>query len=155
MIKRYGINGTKSCTIEWTIFCFFTVPKSTLFGSLYFCRKRICIFISKTTIPINVTNASPRWFIIYCCLRLLGRNYDKVIEEWKKITFDSRKFQQMGDINKLLEDQFLSILSFVVNQERKKWSNGMLNELLLLRQKRLLQDDLKKLYLDGVWQQYV
>lgn len=65
----------------------------------------------------------------------LGRNYDKVIEEWKKITreikanivilenellFDSRKFQQMGDIGKLLEDQFLSMLSFVADQERKK-----------------------------------
>lgn len=65
----------------------------------------------------------------------LGRNYDKVIEEWQKITreikanivilenellFDSRKFQQMGDIGKLLEDQFLSMLSFVADQERKK-----------------------------------
>lgn len=65
----------------------------------------------------------------------LGRNYDDVIAEWKYFTrtikadivitsnaelFDSRKFKQMGDIGKLLEDQFLSMLAFVADQERKK-----------------------------------
>lgn len=65
----------------------------------------------------------------------LGRNYDDVIDEWKYITrklgadivitsnaelFDSRKFKQMGDIGKLLEDQFLSMLAYVAEQERKK-----------------------------------
>lgn len=65
----------------------------------------------------------------------LGRNYDGVISEWKYITreinadivvlenetlFDSRKFKQMGDIGKLMEDQFLSLLSYVADQERKK-----------------------------------
>lgn len=65
----------------------------------------------------------------------LGRNYDDVINEWKYITrtlnadiicldneilFDSRKYKSMGDIGKLLEDQILSTLSYVSEQERKK-----------------------------------
>lgn len=65
----------------------------------------------------------------------LGRNYDEVISEWKYITrevksdiiilenealFDSRKFREMGDMGKLMEDQFLSLLAYVAEQERKK-----------------------------------
>ena len=65
----------------------------------------------------------------------LGRDYNGIIREWNYITrslhadivilenetlFDSRKFRNMGDIGKLLEDQFLSMLSYVAEQERKK-----------------------------------
>ena len=65
----------------------------------------------------------------------LGRDYDGIIREWRYITrelkadivvlenevlFDSRKFRNMGDIGKLMEDQFLSLLSYVSEQERKK-----------------------------------
>jgi DNA invertase Pin-like site-specific DNA recombinase len=65
----------------------------------------------------------------------LGRDYDGIIKEWKEITrelganivvlenetlFDSRKFKEMGDMGKLMEDQFLSLLSYVADQERKK-----------------------------------
>ncbi|WP_141505728.1 recombinase family protein [Paenibacillus luteus] len=65
----------------------------------------------------------------------LGRDYDGIIREWKLITrelnadivvlenetlFDSRKFRTMGDLGKLMEDQFLSLLSYVAEQERKK-----------------------------------
>lgn len=65
----------------------------------------------------------------------LGRDYDGIIREWKYITrelnadivvlenetlFDSRKFRTMGDLGKLMEDQFLSLLSYVAEQERKK-----------------------------------
>ncbi|WP_313891673.1 recombinase family protein [Psychrobacillus sp.] len=65
----------------------------------------------------------------------LGRNYDEIINEWKHITrkinadiivlenatlFDSRKFKSMGDMGKLMEDQFLSLLSYVAEQERQK-----------------------------------
>jgi DNA invertase Pin-like site-specific DNA recombinase len=65
----------------------------------------------------------------------LGRTYDGIISEWKYITreigadivvlenqslFDSRKFREMGDMGKLMEDQFLSLLSYVAEQERKK-----------------------------------
>lgn len=65
----------------------------------------------------------------------LGRDYDGIISEWKYVTrevgadivvlenetlFDSRKFKTMGDLGKLLEDQFLSMLSYVAEQERKK-----------------------------------
>lgn len=74
----------------------------------------------------------------------LGRNYDGIIEEWKYITrtlnadivilenqtlFDSRKFKAMDTVDidgkrvgigKLMEDQFLSMLSYVAEQERMK-----------------------------------
>ncbi|WP_404331611.1 recombinase family protein [Mesobacillus maritimus] len=65
----------------------------------------------------------------------LGRNYDLIIQEWKYFTrelgvdivvleneslFDSRKFKQMGDMGKLMEDQFLSLLSYVASTEREK-----------------------------------
>ena len=65
----------------------------------------------------------------------LGRNYDGIIEEWKEITrslgvdivvleqeslFDSRRFREMDELGKLMEDQFLSLLSYVAEQERNK-----------------------------------
>ncbi|AYK08864.1 recombinase family protein [Brevibacillus laterosporus] len=65
----------------------------------------------------------------------LGRDYDGIISEWKYITreigadivalensalFDSRKFKEMGDMGKLMEDQFLALLAYVAEQERKK-----------------------------------
>lgn len=65
----------------------------------------------------------------------LGRDYDGIIAEWKYITreigadivcldneipFDSRKFKTMGDFGKVMEDQFLSLLAYVAEQERKK-----------------------------------
>ncbi|GGA49250.1 recombinase family protein [Paenibacillus physcomitrellae] len=65
----------------------------------------------------------------------LGRDYEGIIAEWKYITrevkadiicldnetlFDSRKFKRMGDFGKVMEDQFLSLLAYVAEQERKK-----------------------------------
>ena len=65
----------------------------------------------------------------------LGRNYEGIISEWKEWTrdrgvdivaldmnglFDSRKFKNMGDYGKLMEDQMLSLLSWVAEQERNK-----------------------------------
>ncbi|MFJ7669669.1 recombinase family protein [Lysinibacillus sp. NPDC097195] len=69
----------------------------------------------------------------------LGRNYDEIIREWKDITravgadivvlenetlFDSRKFKAMdtegSKLGSLMEDQFLSLLSYVADQERQK-----------------------------------
>ncbi len=74
--------------------------------------------------------------IVYIdALDRMGRNHDEVISEWKYITrelqanivvlenetlFDSRKFREMGDMGRLMEDQFLSLLSYVADQERKK-----------------------------------
>ncbi|MEC2550076.1 recombinase family protein [Bacillus tropicus] len=74
--------------------------------------------------------------IVYIdALDRMGRNYDEVISEWKYITrelqadivvlenetlFDSRKFREMGDMGRLMEDQFLSLLSYIADQERKK-----------------------------------
>lgn len=65
----------------------------------------------------------------------LGRDYDSIIKEWKEITreigcdivaldnealFDSRKFKEMGDLGRMLEDQLLAVLSYVADVERKK-----------------------------------
>ncbi|MBO1513702.1 recombinase family protein [Metabacillus bambusae] len=65
----------------------------------------------------------------------LGRNYDAIISEWKDITrnigadiivleneslFNSRKFRNMGDVGKVMEDQFLSLFSYIAEQERNK-----------------------------------
>lgn len=69
------------------------------------------------------------------CTKSSLTDYDGIIREWKYITrklnadivvlenetlFDSRKFRGMGDLGKLMEDQFLSLLSYVAEQERKK-----------------------------------
>ena len=68
----------------------------------------------------------------------LGRNYEGIIAEWKEWTrvrkvdivaldmnglFDSRKFKTMGEYGQLMEDQMLSLLSWVADQERKKIKN--------------------------------
>ncbi|MEA0564470.1 recombinase family protein [Lysinibacillus irui] len=69
----------------------------------------------------------------------LGRNYDEIIREWKDVTravgadivvlenetlFDSRKFKAMNTedskLGSLMEDQFLSLLSYMADQERQK-----------------------------------
>jgi DNA invertase Pin-like site-specific DNA recombinase len=65
----------------------------------------------------------------------LGRNFDGIIDEWKDITrnigadivaldmaelFDSRRFKEMGDMGKLMENQMLSLLSYMAETERKK-----------------------------------
>lgn len=65
----------------------------------------------------------------------LGRNYEGILNEWKILTremkvdvvaldmpdlFDSRKFRAMGEYGNLMEDQMLSLLAWVADQERKK-----------------------------------
>lgn len=64
----------------------------------------------------------------------LGRNYDGIISEWKNITtsigadivvldqelFNSQHFKSMGPMGKFIEDIFLSVLSYVAEQERIK-----------------------------------
>ena len=65
----------------------------------------------------------------------LGRTYDGIKQEWYEITkvigadiicldnpelFNSRKYREMGDIGKVMEDTILAMLSYVAEQERKK-----------------------------------
>lgn len=64
----------------------------------------------------------------------LGRSYDAVTVEWKRLAreegvdlavldldfFDSRKFREMGDIGRVMEDMLLSMLAYVADTERKK-----------------------------------
>lgn len=80
----------------------------------------------------------------------LGRNYDGILQEWKNITreigadivaldnetlFDSRKFRAMGDIGKLMEDQFLSLLAYVAEQERLKIKERQREGIVLARER--------------------
>lgn len=73
--------------------------------------------------------------VYFDALDRLGRNYDGIIKEWKHITrdleadivvlenealFNSRKYREMGDLGKLMEDMFLALLSYVAEQEIKK-----------------------------------
>lgn len=73
--------------------------------------------------------------IYFDALDRLGRNYEGIIGEWKHITgelgadiivlendalFNSRKYREMGDIGKLMEDMFLALLSYVAEQEIKQ-----------------------------------
>jgi DNA invertase Pin-like site-specific DNA recombinase len=65
----------------------------------------------------------------------LGGNYDLMKKEWQHLVhekkvdivvldyeqlFDSRKFRSMGDIGKILEDQLLSVLSWMAEQDKKR-----------------------------------
>jgi DNA invertase Pin-like site-specific DNA recombinase len=83
----------------------------------------------------------------------LGRNYEGIISEWKCITreleadivildnqslFDSRKFKEMGDMGRLMEDQFLSLLSYVAEQERKKIKQRQAEGIAIAKEKGIL-----------------
>lgn len=64
----------------------------------------------------------------------LGRSYDDVCREWRRITrdmgvdvkcldlefFDSAMFKSMGDLGTCVEDMLLSLLSYVAQAEREK-----------------------------------
>lgn len=99
----------------------------------------------------------------------LGRDYDGIIAEWKTITreinadiivldqealFDSRKFKTMGNIGKLMEDQFLSLLAYLAEEERKKIRQRQKEGIALTlkehrpygRPKIPITDDFKKAY---------
>lgn len=80
----------------------------------------------------------------------LGRNYDEIKMEWQYITrklnadivilenkelFDSSKFKAMGDMGKLMEDQFLSLLAYVAEQERKKMLQRQMEGIAVARAK--------------------
>ena len=83
----------------------------------------------------------------------LGRDYDGIIREWKHITrevgadivcldnetlFDSRKFKTMGDFGKVMEDQFLSLLAYVAEQERKKNRQRQAEGIEIARRKSMI-----------------
>lgn len=65
----------------------------------------------------------------------LGRNYDMIISNWKMLTrdmecdiivldyetlFNSKRFREMKDIGKLLEDQMLALFSYIAEQRRNE-----------------------------------
>lgn len=72
--------------------------------------------------------------IIFDSLDRLGRDYDDLTIEWRRLTrevgcdlkaldlefFDSALFRSMGDIGKCVEDMLLSLLAYVAQTERKK-----------------------------------
>ena len=65
---------------------------------------------------------------------LLGRDYDDVTREWRRLTreagvslkvldlefFDSESFEAMGPVGKCVEDMLLSLLAYVAQTERDK-----------------------------------
>lgn len=70
--------------------------------------------------------------IVVDSLDRLGRDYDGLISEWKRLThdegvdiqaldmpfMDSEYFKKLGDLGKLVEDMFLGILAWVAEHER-------------------------------------
>lgn len=72
--------------------------------------------------------------IVLDSLDRLGRDYDDLTVEWRRITrevgcdlkaldlefFDSAMFRSMGDVGKCVEDMLLSLLAYVAQIERKK-----------------------------------
>lgn len=81
-----------------------------------------------------VDRLKPGDSIVLDSLDRLGRDYDAVTNEWRRITreigvdikvldlqfFDSAAFRSMGDVGVLMEDMMLSLLSYVADTERKK-----------------------------------
>lgn len=81
-----------------------------------------------------VSTIQPGDALVIDSLDRLGRDYDAVTNEWRRLTremgvsircldlefFDSAKFADMGDLGICLEDMLLSLLSYVAQTERKK-----------------------------------
>ena len=72
--------------------------------------------------------------ILFDSLDRLGRSYDDVTREWRRLTrevgcelkvldlefFDSQAFKMMGDVGTCVEDMLLSLLAYVAQTEREK-----------------------------------
>lgn len=99
-----------------------------------------CLFIDKMTgasfdrpkYQELMTIVKPGDKIVVDSLDRLGRDYEGLISEWKRLTheegvniqaldmpfMDSEYFEKLGDLGKLVEDLFLGILSWVAEHER-------------------------------------
>lgn len=72
--------------------------------------------------------------VVFDSLDRLGRNYDDVTREWRRLTrelgvslkvldlefFDSESLDGMGPVGKCVEDMLLSLLAYVAQSERDK-----------------------------------
>ena len=72
--------------------------------------------------------------VVFDSLDRLGRDYDDVTREWRRLTreagvslkvldlefFDSESFDSMGPVGKCVEDMLLSLLAYVAQTERDK-----------------------------------
>lgn len=72
--------------------------------------------------------------LLFDSLDRLGRSYDDIVSEWKRLTrevgvscraldlefFDSAKFDAMGSMGRCVEDMLLSLLAYVAQTERDK-----------------------------------
>lgn len=108
--------------------------------------------------------------IYFDALDRLGRDYDGIIAEWKDITrrikadiicldnpelFNSRKFREMGDIGKVMEDTILAMLAYVAEQGRKRIRQtqregidlALAKKLPYGRPKAIITDKLRSVYL--------
>ncbi|MBO7673633.1 MAG: recombinase family protein [Atopobiaceae bacterium] len=103
---------------------------------------RECVFVDKAS---GKSLDRPAWnalrrvvrrgdVIVIDSLDRLGRNYDEVTAEWRKLTreqgvdvvaldlefMNSENFRNMGEVGKLLEDMVLNLLAWVAQTEREK-----------------------------------
>lgn len=72
--------------------------------------------------------------LVLDALDRLGRDYDGLIDEWKRLSrevgcdlaaldvefMDTRKFKAMGDMGRVVEDMALSVLAWAAERERKE-----------------------------------
>lgn len=87
--------------------------------------------------------------IVLDSLDRLGRDYDDLTVEWRRITrdvgcdlkaldlefFDSAKFRAMGDVGKCVEDMLLSLLAYVAQTERKKMKQRQAEGIALAKER--------------------
>lgn len=93
----------------------------------------------------------------------LGRRYDDVTVEWKRLTreegvdlavldldfFDSRKFREMGDLGKVMEDMLLSMLAYVAQTERDKMLRRTMEGVAVAKAAGKYKGGVKKRFPDG------
>jgi DNA invertase Pin-like site-specific DNA recombinase len=116
-----------------------------------------CIFIDKASGKNLERNSYKKLMgiivsgdeIVLDSLDRLGRDYDDLTVEWRRITrevgcdlkaldlefFDSAKFRAMGDVGKCVEDMLLSLLAYVAQTERKKMKQRQAEGIALAKER--------------------
>lgn len=81
-----------------------------------------------------MADVEPGDLLVLDALDRLGRDYDGLVAEWKRLSreagcdvaaldvefMDTRKFRAMGDMGKVVEDMALSMLAWAAERERKE-----------------------------------
>lgn len=102
--------------------------------------------------------------IVLDSLDRLGRDYDDLTVEWRRITrevgcdvkaldlefFDSAMFRSMGDVGKCVEDMLLSLLAYVAQTERKKTRQRQAEGIAIAKEKGVYKGGVKKKFDGGL-----